>query len=432
MEDVLAFFDARLTEWSVVPECSADDATRFTAFHNLPRLQRLKLFRNKVVQDALLPTYLSALRTPNESYIVSRIGSPSKYGEVYLVCMRGVYLACKVLPILSPESQAQNVKELQFAQKASDLVERGVCPYFPLVYFASPASKVVLQHSNSLVALRGRLWEARPRVLDMLIDPARTEVPKGAKTILFRKYKEQILSDSTDIDVAKPKEQWLADLGKVFQIEQLRIPPAVFSAVVDEALAATPEFTATLLFSELADVDLKYMFLADKRSQLPPRLDVCKERFMDAAVFRQVCLNIVQAIQALQNVSMVHNDLHMANVLVMCHGAAVIPLLHDFGLSRVQREWDTGSRIHDLYSLFIMSMQDSDLVGQTGLSPEAEDVLRGIKEIVNTYARQDRTDTGLFDELISFLTAGLTGGRRAAPRALNGGYASAAFGMIKV
>lgn len=423
MTDALSFFDARLTEWQVAPVCPPASNDAFAAFHDLSRTQKLSLFRQAALSDQFVPLFLGALGPAQEhdgsSYVVARIGSPSKYGEVYLVCIHGVYLAAKVLPITSDEIYAMNLKEVELATRASSLVEHGTCANFPLVYFHANNVMTTLRDANSLVALRGRLKQCRAKLIDVLLSSS--QVGAAAKKLIQRR-RDELMTVAADVDVSQPKQQWMAELGKVFNIDQLRIPLDVFSGAVESALEVTPSFPATLLFSELADVDFKNLFLHSARESLPVKLAACSREFQSPRVFRRLCVQMVDAIEALQAVNVVHNDLHLANVLVLCARDSPVPLIHDFGGSKeVSGAWTTGERVHDLYTLF-GAMRDA--AENSRLDADILELVDQVWTLLNAYLTASRTDAGLFAELRKVLETKEISQREAVERGLEASMAA--------
>lgn len=395
---VLTSFDARLTEWHVAPTCATRDPVGFPAFHSLTRTQRLSLFRDAGLAAQLVPLYVHALGTAGSgdksSYIVQRIGSPSKYGEVYVVCVHGVYLAAKVLPITSDETAAMNAKEVEVAVQASNLVESGKCANFPLVYFYAPRVQTTLRDASSQVALRGRLKQCRAELVSLLLSS--DEVGSSSKKLLQRRQ-DAWLTLAADVDVSQPKGQWMAELGKAFNIEQLRISQRVFNDALGRALDKTPSFEATVLFSELADVDLKNVYLAQARAGLPAKLAACASAFVSLRTFQKVCVDLISAVESLQRLNVVHNDLHLANVLVFCDGPDVLALVHDFGnAKRVAGAWSPGERAHDLHTLF-GAMRDA--LENSKLSADIRRIVDGVCDAINDYLTANRTDTVLFSQL---------------------------------
>lgn len=407
------FFNAELAEWGVVPACVPPSNTEFSPFHDLDRFQKLSLFRGQY-QDDIRATFLRVLAgtetidaASSLPYIAMRTGSPSKFGEVYIVCIRGVYVACKVMPVTSSAMLEKNLGEVEFARRASDLVERRVCANFPLLYFFMEDELVQVRDPSSLVALRGRLKECRATLLQKLIQ--NDGVPRTAKVMLQRRTRD-LLDMQADVDlthVTSENEEnesedawrvrWMKELGTYFNIVQLRIPLPVFMACVDAALAEHVAFHATLMFSELADADVKNFYDATARAALPAKLQPFARTFVTIKTFATMCSQLVTAIQALQDAGICHMDMHLGNVLVLCSGKDVFtPLVHDFGLAVHVAEWSTGGRIGDLASLF--KFMDEDF-SSAGLDSQHLRLIRNLRGALNAYATLNRTDAKIFQQL---------------------------------
>ena len=227
----------------------------------------------------------------------SRIGTPSLEGEVYALPLDRHRIAMKVMPIVDAKSVLKNKNEIEIALRASQSVRDKKCSHFPLVYAAAHCDHTVLSE-RSLFKRPSELWGLRSGLASKLV---------GVKRKAFL-----IKTAQADSPV------------QVFEIARL------FFATMDETTFAEEMWhtASDLLFSELAFSDLR-QYLTDHKLN--------REQW--GSLIRQ----LVEAVEDLTRIGVVHNDLHLGNLLVLLSpdpvskkGLAPFLLIHDFGKSEVK------------------------------------------------------------------------------------------------
>lgn len=428
--------------------CECDNPLSLRKFLALPRGQRNALVTS--LQDEFQSALSSEPLVSN--YIVNRIGSPSAYGEVYHVCARGAHVAAKVMGILSDAADAadQNLQEVTKATLVSRLVRDGVCPYFPLVYFAQP-SAVTRLPATSEVGKMGRLSACRGAMVDWLLE---NDAVKPINKKLLRSRRAVI----TGTQIRNETE-----LMYVFDTNAKLTDESLLQAALTHALSVTPYFLSTLMYSEFADGDLLAFLSNNTQHKLNACLRAASESVRsDVVKFGRMCSQLVEGVEAMQqHLGMVHNDLHMANVLVSVDSeGGVTPLLHDFGLSKVvtlpslveypelQSLVDHNTvtdmfvmtseqRVRDLRSLLIDKMLSYGHSGDIELSTPILALLERAKGVIDAYEQAGRTDEQLFAELQHVFTLGAHGTPASATSGISGGYVrhrrfGSKLGFVKV
>lgn len=411
-------FSATDKPWFITPDLehlnACSDAASLHEFKQLSRQRRhaVILARQNAFYKVLAPH-----RPGPSDFIVSRIGSPSAFGEVYHVCVDGAHVACKVMPAYSPAFMRKNMQEVSKASLVSKLVILKLCPYFPLMYLAQTDVQVQLD-PDSQAARSGRYAACKPLVLKFLTENPST--PLVVKRLLGRpSTRERVLGT----EVKSHAE--LLTLLMTYAGGSERISEEFVQTLIDEAFRATRTFPATLMYSELADGDLGAVLLRSNMSKLPAALQAASVEIRhNVTVFAKLCGQLVEAIEALQeHAGMVHNDLHFANVLVMWRRGQLLPLIHDFGESRVvvmphfvpaadaallttadtsaEGAFTTDQRLYDLQMLFVDKMLSfaTDADPELELSSECIALLQRMEAVINGYRAAGRTDANLFAEL---------------------------------
>jgi serine/threonine protein kinase len=208
-----------------------------------------------------------------------RIGSESTMAQVFEVEINNYPVAVKVLPITSKESYSQIENEVNLARLASQFVLEDKSIYFPIVYGGILCPETYFYN--------GAYYEKSRR---------------------FQEY-EYLLSLTND----EKKISQILSYKKKF-VDASVVAKKVFLA---KDLLFTGKVKAYLLFSELASYDLKYYLQHNTLT-----IELIKDIFK-AIYDLHTKLNIV------------HNDLHLGNILIKGNQGNLVPLIHDFGKSYI-------------------------------------------------------------------------------------------------
>lgn len=283
------------------------EGDRVTAFETL----------RKVIEDQQGgPNKCPLLDNDEESafHIVKRIGSESKFAQVYEVGFRdypGVKAAMKVMPIESSKTGVAsglgtfdtNLKEIRIAGKVSTFVQRGITPYFPYFYGAGFCKFVEMQAPDDDL-------ESSSRAVQLF---NRAKIYSFRETII-----EQLTEDELD-----PEEEARLLRRKLHGWSIPRM------AAYYERRNRGMEFTGRYNFGIRAHVMLVELAYGDLYQFIK------KGKFTDdvGPGFIGASLEAIDSMHTILGVA--HNDLHIKNVLVAYQkrGPALIPvpLIHDFG-----------------------------------------------------------------------------------------------------
>jgi len=408
-----ADFDASTAPWLLT-------STHADTFLTLPRAVRHSLV-------------MEAVQQPHT--IVSRIGSESFAAAAYDVSLQnGARMVAKMMPNCS-SSDAEDRDELVRAEMMSQLVSQGVCPSFSMTYGGRTAVVTALPVTPPVchtaqgeevdvdrdIGLIGRHAACRELCISVLA--MHPEVSAEGKAELLQR-RDRLL-------------RWtLSNRCELPHLFDFLLPyttsPTVISETVTACLARTTHFPSTLLFSEMAHVDLGTLLQEGVAGRLPRVLaDAAHQLCTSPRVFKTMCAQIFAALKAMQEYAgMVHNDLHWRNVLVtFADDGSLMPLIHDFGASRVQAapsavcervralmgelsevkeasvrpSFSSSERVADVTNLMKQLLQFAEKP-RNHVHPDVAVFLTSVLHAIAEYTRLKRTDGSLFHELIFLST----------------------------
>jgi len=232
---------------------------------------------------------------PGEAmYLVGRLGDERTSSNVLRVGFRDYegYVVIKILPDTDLEGE-EGRREAEIAKRASDAVETGETPYFPLVFGHGTCDNVVMPLPSPLA--RGKALDLYKKARDWALSRAMIEkwVPQSAQPEAFEWAKGK---ESVDV---------LKEIRK--GIDEYATAPVGF-----------PPIRGQLILMEIAWGDMS-MYL-----RRPERVE--KEEL------RTLVLHCLYAIRDLQRkLGVVHRDLVLENILIQKIEEGPIPLITDFG-----------------------------------------------------------------------------------------------------
>ena len=228
--------------------------------------------------------------------ITKRIGMESTMAEVYKIDINNESVAIKVLPILNDDSYKNNEKEFYFASLASNLVLSENSKYFPIVY------------TNNLIFCKETYF----------FGSNKPKLKFYEKSLRYQQFKVLINAQTNDKIIEKIisyKKNFL-DAEKIVKLlDSKRVKYDNF-VYVD----LPTKICSHLLVSELACFDLEF-YLDNYTLSEWQLLNLLQHIFL-AIQDMHVKLNIL------------HNDLHLGNILIIKENGEYIPLIHDFGKSK--------------------------------------------------------------------------------------------------
>lgn len=257
-------------------------------------------------------------------HIVKRIGSRSRFAQVYEVAFRdfpGVKAALKVMPIESDKTGivfgistfSANLEEIKIARRVSLFVETGVTPYFPYFYGGGLCKEVDMQPPSDDARNKSREVQLFDR----------------AKEYTFREtIIEQLTEDQPDRNDAARELR--------HKLHGWSIPR--MAAYYERHSRPSIEFVGRYNFGVRAHVMIMELAYGDL-------YQFVKQGKFTKAIGEKFILQTLQAIESMHNiVHVVHNDLHIKNILVayqLIDGALTpVPLIHDFGYAKLFNDDD--------------------------------------------------------------------------------------------
>ncbi len=303
-------FDGRVDNWTYDSQCTIKD--------------RLNLYETLINYDSFC-----------KINIEKRIGSESTMAQVFKIAPEGmddIFIAAKVLPILSEKSHSNNLKEILFAKTASNLIVTNESIYFPLVYNYSSCKETYFYGVGSSDINKFHDRSKSYQQYEFLLKSSNNDKMRNEIIRLKRKF----------LSIESIKEKLLPNI---------QLPEHISSDI---------------LLSEIASCDLFY-FLNNINMNIEEYYYLLKHIFL-AIRDLHVKLNIV------------HNDLHLGNILILDSSVPknkIIPLIHDFGKSRESNFENLYDRQHDIFYFL------SQLENKFSLPKEIEYHLDSVTDIVN-------------------------------------------------
>ena len=277
-------FDGRVDNWTYDSQCIIGD--------------RIKLYEKLINYDSFC-----------KINIEKRIGTESTMAQVFKITPEGmddIFIAAKILPITTEKSHSNNLKEILFAKRASNLVATKESVYFPLVYNYSSCKETYFYGVGS-------------SDINKFYDRSKS----------FQQYKfllESTNNDKIRNEIIRLKKKFLSTESiKEKLLPNIQLPEHISSDI---------------LFSEIASCDLFYFLYINNND-------------MNIEEYYQLLKHIFLAIKDLHvKLNIVHNDLHLGNILILDSSVAknkIIPLIHDFGKSRESNFENLYDRQHDIF-----------------------------------------------------------------------------------
>jgi serine/threonine protein kinase len=248
-----------------------------------------------------------------------RIGSESTMGEVYKIKVKNINAAVKILPVINDSSIKNNQKEIDIAKELSNLVLNNQSIHFPIVYFDLHCdSTYFYEHQKSKFATKSLNYQLYKKLINSLLDESVID------------NIESLYKTNTSIS------QILKDIKVYDMIDDTKI-------------------SSDLLFSELAYCDLFHFI-----KTLIYEYDINIRN----QIIKEIIYQVLEGIKDMQNRGIVHNDLHLGNILLLYKPYIsdikeiediedkiivkdLIILIHDFGkssknikLSNIQKRID--------------------------------------------------------------------------------------------
>lgn len=308
----------------------------YTPNHYNESIDRYTL--NAIVEDHIQGTELCRIQLDNPSdapfEIIKRIGTESTDGEIYLVKLKGTdfHAVFKIIPYKYEHTEELFLNELTIAGICSDMVKQQVCRFFPMMYTSYRCNNLIFPDSSLLheISFRYEILKDAFDKLELLLDnPDDLRDSRALKfslqnTIGFEKDYIKIKSI-----ILETIQAFLKDRNIIADIQ------------IDVKIKGF------VIVNELGQMDLN-QYISYKKQIKSPILDAEWFDLLD---------HILNGIKFLQLNNILHDDLHMGNVLLLNKEEGSTWLIHDFGKSKILTEWSLEHKKKDI--LFFIDMLDS-------------------------------------------------------------------------
>lgn len=225
--------------------------------------------------------------------------------------MNNVPVALKIMPIMSESDISKNEKEIKIVKLLSQRVLDNKSTHFPIVYLDYRCNTIELKKSSKFYK-KSMMFSIMNKVAFILNKPI--------MELMYNYDKPTDIESSLQI-----ANQILKDHHKstILRLDD------IFSM-------------CDIIVSELANMDM----IAFTKEH------VLHSQSLDDTVFLDIINSIISGIIDMQEERLIHNDLHLGNILVLKRDGVYIYLIHDFGVSIIQDDtsdtWTNEEQLLDI------------------------------------------------------------------------------------
>jgi len=274
--------------------------------------------------------------------IIKRIGSDSSDGEVYLIKsnvldipgeIKELYAVLKVIPIMNNRSENIFNNEMTINRICSGMVRDGESSYFPLMYVAYKCDNIIFPQDNYLY-LSSFKYIFLKNVNDNCIE-------------ILKKHGKGVELEKESRVIKHALRRIISSINNLQEIKHLVIleyKKFLTKYGIEDSIPIDVKIKGHIIISELASMDLRqYVFLNRNSKEIISNIKWLK-----------IFDNVLHGIKDLQKHNILHNDLHMGNVLMLNKNLQnsdeidTTWLIHDFGKSIILSEWTVPYRRQDV------------------------------------------------------------------------------------
>ena len=268
--------------------------------------------------------------------IKKRIGSESTQGEVYLVEIGPHKAALKIMPYLGDKHRDINQNEITIAKLMSSYVLNGKSANFPSVYFDYHCNDVKYSIHSAFYNESYRYGIINAIINFLTSNSIESRIIRRIKINLARVSRPGIyrLNEYIEDIITTSEENFPHNLIT----SELRL---VIISKLNQYLGGhrsadllLPVIECDILISELAQMDLKQF--------IQNHLEASK--IISNSEWSNILRQVTRGIRDLLINNVIHNDLHMGNVL--CNNGAI--LIHDFGKSEIMIHFEKNDQSKDI------------------------------------------------------------------------------------
>lgn len=257
--------------------------------------------------------------------IIKRIGTESTDGEIYLVQLKGTdnYAVFKIIPYKNQHTEATWLNELAIAEICSNMVKQGECMFFPITYTNYRCNNLIFPSTSLLykVSFRYEILEYAFQSLEAILDTDDD----------LRDAKEMIYS-------LRNRIEYEPDFINIKTIILENIKAFLKKRNINADIQIDVKIKGFVIVNELGQMDLS-QYISYKKG--------IREKIIDEEWF-QLINHILNGIKWLQIKNILHDDLHMGNVLLLNKTDGNTWLIHDFGKSKILTEWTLENKKKDI------------------------------------------------------------------------------------
>ena len=304
---------------------------------------------NDIIQKRIQGTKLcSILDNPQEPPfdIIKRIGTDSTDGQIYLVKLKesDMHAVFKIIPYKNQDTKDAYLNEFKIAQICSNMVKDGVCTHFPITYASYSCDNLIFP-TDSLLYKEAFKYEVLEHAFQRLEELLDTDDLRDARE----------LKTSVRYDIGMQNE-----FEKIQSIILSRIQDFLQTRNIDIVIDIDVKIKGYVIVNELGQLDLAQYIYYNKH--------ITKKKILEDEVWFQIIDHILNGIKCLQLNNILHDDLHMGNVLWLNKTEGDTWLIHDFGKSKILTEWTLENKRKDILHFI-------DQVNTTNKSTTVNDLL---------------------------------------------------------
>lgn len=325
--------------------------------------------------------------------IEKRIGSDSVAGIVYLAKIDGIPTALKIMPVVDESSKTQNVNEITIAKLVSNLVVQQKSIYFPIVYGSYECKEIVYPPESAFLPQSFKY--AINNELNALFERKMAENNLSMNARNKRLFKISIEKRNSEDEGKFVAEEYLVKTAEWFNENYRKFGIPDGNDITADMI--NPKLEGHILVSELAQMDLKQF--------IEQHLDAGE--IISDAVWFNIIEQVLNGIDDMQKLNIIHQDLHLGNVLLLKKNEDIVCLIHDFGQSNMitRDEWIGEERSFDIKKFISFLLEYS-----FGSGKKSPDAMTGkFNEFIRSFLRyiqeNETTERTFMDELINYFNS---------------------------
>jgi len=324
--------------------------------------------------------------------IKKQIGSDSVAGIVYLTEINNISCALKIMPIINNESVNNNQNEINIAKLVSKLVIQNKSKHFPIVYGSYECNDIVYPINCKFLpdSFKYAVDEKIYQIFEEKLNKFNTPITAAKKRMFKIKISKNDIDKNDNFT-----EKYINETIKWFNenYQSYGLPNGNEISKND----VSPQLKGNLLISELANMDLK-QFIENHLNE---------NKIIHDDVWFDIFTQVLNGINDLQNNNIIHEDLHLGNVLLLIKNNIFTYLIHDFGSSKIKDvnnfNWNEDDRSFDILKFIDSILNYKFGNGMVSTNVMSEKMKLFTNELLN-YATNNKSQSNEYiQKLIEFI-----------------------------